>query len=91
MHVNPGGAGYECRDRVFNPIITVWTFVTQVISADKSCRRPLRDWMPGESPKDFSKSSLLKSILDPLAGRVGYGGRLDVKEPGPEGERQRGD
>jgi len=31
--------GYEFRDRVFNPMITVWMFVTQVISADKSCQK----------------------------------------------------
>lgn len=31
--------GYEFRDRVFNPMITVWMFVIQVISADKSCQK----------------------------------------------------
>ncbi len=31
--------GYEFRDRIFNPMITVWMFVTQVISADKSCEK----------------------------------------------------
>ena len=31
--------GYEFRDRVFNPMITIWMFVTQVISADKSCQK----------------------------------------------------
>ncbi|WP_436714521.1 IS4 family transposase [Roseiconus lacunae] len=31
--------GHEFRDRVFNPMITVWMFVTQVISADKSCQK----------------------------------------------------
>ena len=30
--------GYKFRDRIFNPMITVWMFVTQVISADKSCQ-----------------------------------------------------
>ncbi len=31
--------GYEFRDRIFNPMITVWMFVIQVISADKSCQK----------------------------------------------------
>ena len=31
--------GYEFRDRIFNPMITVWMFITQVISADKSCQK----------------------------------------------------
>ena len=31
--------GYEFRDRIYNPMITVWMFVTQVISADKSCQK----------------------------------------------------
>ena len=31
--------GYEYRDRIYNPMITVWMFVTQVISADKSCQK----------------------------------------------------
>jgi hypothetical protein len=31
--------GYEFRDRIFNPMITVWMFVTQVISSDKSCQK----------------------------------------------------
>ncbi len=31
--------GYEFRDRIFNPMITVWMFITQAISADKSCQK----------------------------------------------------
>ena len=31
--------GYQWRDRVYNPMITVWMFVIQVISADKSCQK----------------------------------------------------
>jgi hypothetical protein len=31
--------GYEFRDRIFTPMITVWMFVIQVISADKSCQK----------------------------------------------------
>jgi hypothetical protein len=31
--------GFEFRDRVYNPMITVWMFITQVISADKSCQK----------------------------------------------------
>ena len=30
--------GYEFRNRIYNPMITVWMFITQVISADKSCQ-----------------------------------------------------
>lgn len=30
---------YEFRDRIFNPMMTVWMFVTQVISSDKSCQK----------------------------------------------------
>jgi len=30
--------GYQWRDRIYNPMIPVWTFVMQVISADKSCQ-----------------------------------------------------
>jgi putative transposase len=30
--------GYQWRDRIYSPMVTVWMFVTQVISADKSCQ-----------------------------------------------------
>ncbi len=30
--------GVHWRDRVYSPMITVWMFITQVISADKSCQ-----------------------------------------------------
>ncbi|QDV64127.1 IS4 family transposase [Crateriforma conspicua] len=29
---------YQWRDRIYNPMVTVWLFVMQVISADKSCQ-----------------------------------------------------
>jgi hypothetical protein len=28
----------EFRDRIFNPLVTLWTFLTQVLSQDHSCR-----------------------------------------------------
>ncbi len=31
--------GVHWRDRVYSPMITVWMFISQVISADKSCRK----------------------------------------------------
>jgi putative transposase len=31
--------GYEFRDRVYNPMITIWLFITQVLSADHSCQQ----------------------------------------------------
>lgn len=30
--------GVEFRDRIFTPIVTVWTFLSQALSADHSCR-----------------------------------------------------
>ena len=30
---------YEFRDRLFNPMITVWMFISQVLSADHSCQQ----------------------------------------------------
>lgn len=30
--------GVEFRDRIFTPIVTLWTFLSQVLSADHSCR-----------------------------------------------------
>ncbi len=30
--------GVYFRERVFNPLLTLWTFLTQVLSADQSCR-----------------------------------------------------
>jgi DDE family transposase len=30
--------GMTFRDRIFNPVVTVWTFLSQVLSADQSCR-----------------------------------------------------
>lgn len=30
--------GIEFRDRIFSPWVTVWTFLTQLLSADQSCR-----------------------------------------------------
>jgi hypothetical protein len=31
--------GHQYRDRVYNPMIVVWMFVTQVLSADHSCQQ----------------------------------------------------
>jgi putative transposase len=31
--------GYKYRNRVYNPMVTVWLFLLQVISADKSCQK----------------------------------------------------
>jgi hypothetical protein len=31
--------GHEFRDRVYNPMITVWMFISQVLSADHSCQQ----------------------------------------------------
>ncbi|WP_246109582.1 hypothetical protein [Roseimaritima multifibrata] len=31
--------GYSFRDRLFNPMVVVWMFVSQVLSADHSCQQ----------------------------------------------------
>lgn len=49
--------GYEFRDRVFNPMITVWMFVTQVISADKSCQKAVARLNAWRVAKALSKVS----------------------------------
>ncbi|QDT07435.1 hypothetical protein K227x_58620 [Rubripirellula lacrimiformis] len=49
--------GYEFRDRVFNPMITVWMFVTQVISADKSCQKAVARLNAFRIAKGLSKVS----------------------------------
>ncbi|QEG41239.1 IS4 family transposase [Roseimaritima ulvae] len=32
---------YKYRNRIYNPMVTVWLFITQVISADHSCQQTL--------------------------------------------------
>ncbi len=34
-----GEIGHKFRDRTFNPMIVVWMFITQVLSADHSCQQ----------------------------------------------------
>src|SRR5690606_38711137 len=31
--------GYEYRERVYTPMVTIWMFITQVLSADHSCQQ----------------------------------------------------
>lgn len=33
--------GYEYRERVYTPMVTIWMFITQVLSADHSCQQAL--------------------------------------------------
>lgn len=49
--------GYEFRDRVYNPMITLWMFVTQVISADKSCQKAVARLNAWRACKGLSKVS----------------------------------
>lgn len=53
--------GVKFRDRIFNPMITVWMFVTQVISPDKSCQKAvtrLNAWRVTQGlPKVSSKTT----------------------------------
>lgn len=49
--------GYEFRDRVYNPMTTVWIFVTQVISADKSCQKAVARLNAWRVCKGLSKVS----------------------------------
>ena len=30
---------HEFRDRIYNPMITVWMFISQILSADHSCQQ----------------------------------------------------
>lgn len=38
VHQRCAELGYQWRECIYIPMITVWLFVTQVISADKSCQ-----------------------------------------------------
>ena len=52
--------GYQWRDRIYSPMITVWMFITQVISADKSCQNAvnrLNAWRISRGLKKVSEKT----------------------------------
>ena len=53
--------GFGFRDRICNPMVTVWMFVTQVIAADKSCQKAVtrfNAWrVANELPKVSSETT----------------------------------
>src|SRR5262245_4812039 len=50
----------EFRDRIFNPIVTIWTFLSQVLSPDHSCRDAVARvlaWLVARNRKPCSPDS----------------------------------
>lgn len=74
--------GYQWRDRVYNPMITVWMFVIQVISTDKSCQKAvtrLNAWRVANGLAKVSSNTtafckarvrLLEALFERLLGDV---------------------
>jgi hypothetical protein len=52
--------GIEFRDRIFTPIVTIWTFLSQVLSPDHSCRDAVARvvaWLVAQKRKPCSPDS----------------------------------
>lgn len=47
--------GYQYRDRVYNPMVTVWLFICQVLSKDHSCQQTLNRFLAHRAAKGLSR------------------------------------
>jgi hypothetical protein len=82
--------GYEYRDRVFNPIVTLWAWLNQAISQDHSCKDAVarvRAWQTSEGLNPCSmatggycqaRSRLPCELFPTLARRIAE--RIDPKQ-----------
>jgi len=83
--------GVTFRQRIFTPIVTVWVFLTQVLSADHSCREAVAKFIAfltanDQKPCSAKTSSYCEArrrlpslLLERLARAVGH--RLDASSP----------
>ncbi|TWU04040.1 hypothetical protein [Neorhodopirellula pilleata] len=49
--------GHEYRDRIYNPMIVVWMFITQVLSKDHSCQQAVTRFNAWRVARGLSKVS----------------------------------
>lgn len=82
----------EYRDRLFNPIVTLWAFLSQVLDADKSCSNAVSrivTWLVSEGVQPPSTDTggyckarmrLSEKLLQRLLHLTGLG--LEVKASG---------
>jgi hypothetical protein len=54
--------GHRWRKRIFTPLVTLWTFLAQVLSADSSCRKAVADVL-----SFLSRTKGLQASHDPSA------------------------
>ena len=85
--------GVEYRDRVFNPVTTIWGFLSQVLSEDHSCRDAVSriiahraanghaDCSPNTASYCNARSRILTKVLSTLATRTAE--ELQVSIPNP--------
>ena len=71
--------GVKYRDRVFNPVTTIWGFLSQVLSEDHSCRDAVSriiahraangdtDCLPNTASYCNARSRVLTEVLSTLA------------------------
>ena len=67
--------GAHFRDRVYTPLVTIWTFLTQVLSRDPSCRAAVSNLIAhlvakGRAPLLRGDRQLLPGAATPPARRV---------------------
>src|SRR5262249_31744206 len=83
----------EFRDRIFTPIVTVWTFLSQIISPDQSCRDAVARvvvWRTAHGRKGCSPDSssyceararlpleLIRTLMRIVAGRIQHAAPMD--------------
>lgn len=61
---------YQWRDRVYSPMITVWMFILQTISADKSCQNAVNKFNAWRVVKGFAKVSSKTTAFCKARGRL---------------------
>jgi Transposase DDE domain/Insertion element 4 transposase N-terminal len=83
IHKTFRGLGRDFRERVFTPAVTLWTFLSQVLDADHSCRQAvarllafrtaqgLRPCSPETSAYCKARGRLPESLLRELTRRTG--------------------
>jgi putative transposase len=49
--------GYEYRGRVYTPMVTVWMFITQILSADHSCQQAVTRLNAWRTARGFTRVS----------------------------------